>query len=133
MDAVHTVCDTGRLFDLLLHTELYMTSDTYVTPMREPSDTTINKKKEMRIIKRKETVKEMSDLSSTSRGPAALRPTFAREPSWLATLYIALTLIQTATAGFIDMDTPLDKRATQSLVDGSTYHLVSYRFIRKSR
>lgn len=28
-------------------------------------------------------------------------------------------------AGFIDMDTPLDKRTTRSLVDGSVYHLVS--------
>ena len=27
--------------------------------------------------------------------------------------------------GFIDMDTPLDKRTTRSLVDGTVYHLVS--------
>lgn len=30
--------------------------------------------------------------------------------------------------GFIDMDTPLDKRTTRSFVDGTVYHLVSWRF-----
>jgi beta-glucan synthesis-associated protein KRE6 len=33
-------------------------------------------------------------------------------------------LLSATTAGFIDMNTPLDKRTTTSLVDGSTYHLV---------
>ena len=34
-----------------------------------------------------------------------------------------------ATAGFIDMDTPLNKRTATSLIDGTTYHLVSFAFI----
>lgn len=37
---------------------------------------------------------------------------------------IAALGIQSASAGFIDMDTPLDKRTTTSLVDGTVYHLV---------
>ena len=31
-----------------------------------------------------------------------------------------------ALAGFVDMDTPLDKRTTTSLIDGTTYHLVCF-------
>lgn len=30
-----------------------------------------------------------------------------------------------ASAGFVDKDTPLNKRTTRSLIDGSMYHLVS--------
>lgn len=33
--------------------------------------------------------------------------------------------INSVSAGFIDMDTPLDKRTTTSLIDGTEYHLVS--------
>ena len=39
---------------------------------------------------------------------------------------IAALGIQTVSAGFIDMDTPLDKRTTTSLIDGTVYHLVSF-------
>ena len=39
---------------------------------------------------------------------------------------VAIALAAVVEAGFIDMDTPLDKRTTTSLVDGSVYHLVSY-------
>jgi beta-glucan synthesis-associated protein KRE6 len=39
------------------------------------------------------------------------------------TLILSCLLLVT-TAGFIDMNTPLDKRTTTSLVDGSIYHLV---------
>jgi hypothetical protein len=33
---------------------------------------------------------------------------------------------------FVDMDTPLDKRTTTSLVDGSVYHLVRNMFFNRS-
>mmetsp|Transcript_22389 Transcript_22389/g.52780 ORF Transcript_22389/g.52780 Transcript_22389/m.52780 type:complete len:761 (-) Transcript_22389:70-2352(-) len=36
----------------------------------------------------------------------------------------SISTIFFASAGFIDMDTPLNKRTTKSLVDGSVYHLV---------
>jgi hypothetical protein len=39
----------------------------------------------------------------------------------------ALLSLRTASAGLIDMDTPLDKRTTTSLIDGSVYHVVSLR------
>jgi hypothetical protein len=35
------------------------------------------------------------------------------------------------TAGWIDLDTPFDKRTTQSLVDHCTYYLVSFLFLFK--
>ena len=38
---------------------------------------------------------------------------------------LVLIGIQEVFAGFIDMDTPLHRRTTKSLIDGSTYHLVS--------
>lgn len=38
---------------------------------------------------------------------------------------IAALGIKSVSAGFIDMDTPLDKRTTKSLIDGTLYHLVS--------
>lgn len=38
---------------------------------------------------------------------------------------LAATLLPwTACGGFVDMDTPLDKRTTKSLVDNTVYHLV---------
>jgi hypothetical protein len=40
-------------------------------------------------------------------------------------LLLALLGLRTASAGLIDMDTPLDKRTTTSFIDGSIYHLVS--------
>jgi hypothetical protein len=40
-------------------------------------------------------------------------------------LALAALGVQSVSAGFIDMDTPLDKRTTTSFVDGSVYHLVS--------
>ena len=36
-----------------------------------------------------------------------------------------LALAGVVQGGFIDMDTPLDRRTTVSLVDDSIYHLVS--------
>ncbi len=36
-------------------------------------------------------------------------------------------LAQSATGGFIDMETPIIKRTTKSLIDGSTYHLVGWK------
>ena len=41
-------------------------------------------------------------------------------------LVVLGTLVMLASGGFIDMDTPLDQRTTKSLVDGSTYDLVSH-------
>ncbi len=43
-------------------------------------------------------------------------------------LHIVTTLfvLQGVAGGFIDKDTPLDKRTTVSLIDGSVYHLVSF-------
>lgn len=41
-----------------------------------------------------------------------------------AVLLLWWILVATTNAGFIDMDTPLDKRTTTSLVDGTIYHLV---------
>ena len=40
-------------------------------------------------------------------------------------LSLIALVVQSVSAGFIDMDTPLDKRTTTSLVDGTVYHLVS--------
>jgi hypothetical protein len=40
-------------------------------------------------------------------------------------LMLAALGLEGVSAGFIDMDTPLDKRTTTSFVDKSTYHLVS--------
>lgn len=40
-------------------------------------------------------------------------------------LAIAAIGVKSVSAGFIDMDTPLDKRTTTSLIDGTVYHLVS--------
>jgi hypothetical protein len=40
-------------------------------------------------------------------------------------LVLAALGLQGVSAGFVDMDTPFDKRTTTSFVDGSTYHLVS--------
>lgn len=39
-------------------------------------------------------------------------------------LVVSLLLAQCASGSFIDMDTPLEKRTTKSLIDGSTYELV---------
>eukprot|EP00545_Synedropsis_sp_CCMP1620_P006884 CAMPEP_0119010080 /NCGR_PEP_ID=MMETSP1176-20130426/4779_1 /TAXON_ID=265551 /ORGANISM="Synedropsis recta cf, Strain CCMP1620" /LENGTH=714 /DNA_ID=CAMNT_0006962689 /DNA_START=104 /DNA_END=2248 /DNA_ORIENTATION=+ len=39
-------------------------------------------------------------------------------------LLVLALVMQSVSAGFIDMDTPLDKRTTTSLVDGSVYDLV---------
>ena len=44
---------------------------------------------------------------------------------WICLLVLAVMGLRVATAEFIDMDTPLDKRTETSLIDGSTYHLVS--------
>ena len=41
-------------------------------------------------------------------------------------LFVLSISIRTASAGFIDMETPLNKRKTTSLVDGTTYHLVGF-------
>lgn len=38
----------------------------------------------------------------------------------------ALLLPWGAFGGFVDMDTPLDKRTTKSLVDDTVYHLVGF-------
>jgi hypothetical protein len=42
-------------------------------------------------------------------------------------LKLIALVVQSVSAGFIDMDTPLDKRTTTSMVDGTVYHLVSSR------
>ena len=41
-------------------------------------------------------------------------------------LAMAAIGVKSVSAGFIDMDTPLDKRTTTSLIDGTVYHLVSW-------
>lgn len=46
-------------------------------------------------------------------------------------LALAAIAFQGVSAGFIDMDTPLDKRTTKSLIDGSVYHLVSQVSLRR--
>jgi hypothetical protein len=38
----------------------------------------------------------------------------------------ALFLPWAVCGGFVDMDTPLDKRTTKSLVDNTVYHLVGF-------
>ena len=43
----------------------------------------------------------------------------------ITSVFLGLAVARLAAAGFIDMDTPLEKRTTKSLIDGSTYHLVS--------
>jgi hypothetical protein len=43
----------------------------------------------------------------------------------MLTLVVTLaSLLPVARAGWIDIETPLDKRTTTSLVDGTEYHLV---------
>jgi hypothetical protein len=46
-----------------------------------------------------------------------------RSLALVLTLTLA-SLLPVARAGFIDIETPLDKRTTTSQVDGTTYHLV---------
>jgi hypothetical protein len=47
-------------------------------------------------------------------------------PAFLLVVGPALSFsMLSASGGFIDMDTPIGKRTTSSLVDGSTYHLAS--------
>ena len=41
-------------------------------------------------------------------------------------ILVCVAMAAIAEAGFVDMDTPMDKRTTTSLVDGTVYHLVSY-------
>lgn len=41
-------------------------------------------------------------------------------------LFCLLSLAASVSGGFIDQDTPLDKRTTTSFVDGTEYQLVSY-------
>ncbi len=48
---------------------------------------------------------------------------FCREFSFVLA---ALLLPSSAWGGFVDMDTPLDKRTTKSLVDNTVYHLVCF-------
>ena len=42
----------------------------------------------------------------------------------LALVLTLASLLPVARAGFIDIETPLDRRTTTSQVDGTTYHLV---------
>ena len=42
------------------------------------------------------------------------------------TFLVCLAMARFAEAGFIDMDTPLDRRTATSFVDGTVYDLVSY-------
>jgi hypothetical protein len=42
----------------------------------------------------------------------------------LASVLVVASLIPMVSAGWIDMETPLDKRTTTSFIDGSEYHLV---------
>ena len=58
--------------------------------------------------------------SSRSRRKGSTSP-----GSMVYRIAFALLSLRTACAGLIDMDTPLDKRTTTSLVDGSVYHVVS--------
>lgn len=44
----------------------------------------------------------------------------------LGPLLLNLVFLNTCSASFIDIETPLDKRTTTSLIDGTTYHLVSF-------
>lgn len=39
-------------------------------------------------------------------------------------IFLLVTSLHPSSGGFIDPDTPLDKRTTKSFIDGSTYHLV---------
>lgn len=54
-----------------------------------------------------------------------------RNLSFKFMLSLVLFGMQSVSAGFIDMDTPLDKRTTRSLIDGTVYHLVSVCFSQK--
>lgn len=51
----------------------------------------------------------------------------SRQPAMGIQSSLALALLgaHAVSAGFIDMDTPLNKRTTTSLIDGTEYHLVS--------
>ena len=43
---------------------------------------------------------------------------------------LAVILLPSAAwGGFVDMDTPLDKRTTKSLVDNTVYHLVGFKVV----
>jgi hypothetical protein len=45
---------------------------------------------------------------------------------WIILTYLLITEIH---AGWIDIDTPLDKRTTVSMIDGTTYQLVRFTFV----
>lgn len=62
--------------------------------------------------------------SSNDRQRGGLENARATSPM-IYSLLLCLTMARIANAGFVDMDTPLDKRTTTSLVDGTVYHLVS--------
>ena len=44
-------------------------------------------------------------------------------------LWVLSLIVGQVSAGFIDMDTPLDARTTKSLIDGSVYDLVRFSHV----
>jgi preprotein translocase subunit SecG len=87
-----------------------------------PPTTTTTKTK----MKRKQ---EVVSRRSSSSGGGILWPQLYRSYSCCYCIVLSLLLQYSghfgADAGWIDLDTPFDKRTTQSLVDHSTYYLVS--------
>ena len=69
-----------------------------------------------------------SDGRRTRRENASVIPlAFGKNVTLLLQLSLLglVTTTNNVSAGFIDMDTPLEKRTTTSFVDGTVYHLVS--------
>ena len=71
-----------------------------------------------------------TDIQLLSRSTMEGRPGVLRKNERIRSSIVQLLLaalgVHSVSAGFIDMDTPLDKRTTKSLIDGSVYHLVSW-------
>jgi hypothetical protein len=79
-------------------------------------------------------VQKMTRLANTIQKGRARRPRRRSKSSGAARtllimnflLLICMGLPNLIEGDFIDMDTPLDKRTTTSLIDGTVYHLVRF-------
>jgi hypothetical protein len=71
------------------------------------------------------------ETTSVMRCKSILNGRLPCRKTLLQTAIVAsLAFSQVIRAGWIDMDTPLDKRTTKSFVDGTTYQLVCIVFKR---
>jgi hypothetical protein len=55
-----------------------------------------------------------------------MRMNFSIRNVTIGSLLLTLVIFRTSSASFIDIETPLEKRTTTSLIDGTTYHLVRF-------